>query len=31
MIILITENAYNLSQCIDRDLPYILIDGAYRI
>ena len=28
---LIAENAYNLSQCIAHNLPYILIDGAYSL
>ena len=28
---LITENEYNLSQCITRNLPYILIDGEYSL
>lgn len=28
---LITENAYNLSQCIAYDLPYILIDKTYEV
>lgn len=28
---LIAENAYNLSQCVARDLPYILIDKTYEV
>lgn len=28
---LIVENVYNLSQCIARDLPYILIDKNYEV
>lgn len=28
---LIAENEYNLSQCIARNLPYILIDGEYKL
>ena len=28
---LIAENEYNLSQCIARNLPYILIDKAYEV
>jgi len=28
---LIAENAYNLSQCVAYDLPYILIDGEYSL
>ena len=28
---LIAENAYNLAQCIARNLPYILIDGEYSL
>lgn len=28
---LVTENAYNLSQCIAYGLPYILIDGEYNL
>ena len=28
---LITENEYNLAQCIDHNLPYILIDKEYKV
>ena len=28
---LITENEYNLAQCIARNLPYILMDGEYSL
>ena len=28
---LITENEYNLAQCIAHNLPYILIDGEYSL
>ena len=28
---LITANEYNLTQCIDKNLPYILIDREYKV
>ena len=28
---LIADNAYNLSQCIAKDLPYLLIDDVYQL
>ena len=31
MILLIAENEYNLTQCIARNLPYILIDKTYEV
>lgn len=29
--VLIAENAHNLDQCIAWDLPYVLIDGEYKV
>ena len=31
MIYLIAENGDNLAQCRKYDLPYILIDGEYKL
>ena len=31
MIVLIAENKHNLTQCIAHNLPYILIDKAYKV